>query len=148
MDPCRDAQGGGKTHDGADTGDIIGWTAEHEAIFVPFSPLGRGFLTGKVTAEDLKPGDFRTQLGRWKGEAAHSNQAIVDGVRRVAERHGVTPAAIALAWVLAQGDHIIPIPGTTKSANLQANLAAWTVQLNADDLADLDGLPPAVGGRY
>lgn len=115
---------------------------------MPFSPLGRGFLTGRVTAADLRAGDFRTQLGKWSGDAAEANQRIVDGVRRVADRHGVTPAAIALAWVLAQGDHIIPIPGTTKSANLQANLAAAGVTLSADDLAELDGLPPAVGGRY
>ncbi|MDO5681413.1 MAG: aldo/keto reductase [Propionibacteriaceae bacterium] len=145
---ARDAQGTGRTADGDDAGDLLAWTAEHDAIFVPFSPLGRGFLTGRVKADDLKPGDFRTQLGRWTGDAAAANQAIVDGVRQVADRHGVTPAAIALAWVLAQGDHVIPIPGTTKSANLQANLAALTVTLTREDLAELDGLPPAVGGRY
>lgn len=145
---ARDAAGGGTTADGDDAGDLLAWTAEHDAIFVPFSPLGRGFLTGRVTAADLRAGDFRTQLGKWSGDAAEANQRIVDGVRRVADRHGVTPAAIALAWVLAQGDHIIPIPGTTKSANLQANLAAAGVTLSADDLAELDGLPPAVGGRY
>ncbi|WP_432559879.1 aldo/keto reductase [Granulicoccus sp. GXG6511] len=145
---ARDALGGGRTHDGADAGDLITWTKEHQSIFVPFSPLGRGFLTGRVSVGDLKAGDFRTQLGRWQSDAVQANQAIVEGVRRVADRHGVTPAAIALAWVLAQGDHVIPIPGTTKSANLQANLAALTVSLTTEDLAELEGLPPAVGGRY
>ena len=87
-------------------------------------------------------------MGRWQNNSAQANQAIVEGVRRVADRHSVTPAAIALAWVLAQGDHVIPIPGTTKSANLQANLAALTVTLTHDDVAELEGLPPAVGGRY
>lgn len=145
---ARDAQGGGRTADGAEAGDLLTWTAEHQAIFVPFSPLGRGFLTGRVSVGDLKPGDFRTQLGRWQSDSVQANQAIVEGVRRVADRHRVTPAAIALAWVLAQGEHIIPIPGTTKSTNLQANLAAMTVRLTDDDLAELDGLPPAVGGRY
>ncbi|MDO5498220.1 MAG: aldo/keto reductase [Propionibacteriaceae bacterium] len=145
---ARDAAGSGRTADGAEAGDLLAWTAEHQAIFVPFSPLGRGFLTGRVSVGDLKAGDFRTQLGRWTGDAAQANQAIVEGVRRVADRHGVTPAAIALAWVLAQGEHVIPIPGTTKSANLQANLAALTVQLSPEDLAELDGLPPAMGGRY
>lgn len=145
---ARDAQGGGRTADGDEAGDVISWTAEHEAVFVPFSPLGRGFLTGRVSVGDLKPGDFRSQLGRWQSDSVQVNQAIVEGVRRVADRHNVTPAAIALAWVLAQGDHIIPIPGTTKSANLQANLAALTVKLTNEDLAELEGLPPAVGGRY
>lgn len=145
---ARDAAGSGTTADGAAAGDLLGWTAAHAAIFVPFSPLGRGFLTGQVTARDLHAGDFRTQLGKWTDDAAEANMRIVEGVRRVAARHDVTPAAIALAWVLAQGDHIIPIPGTTKSANLHANLAAATVELSADDLVELDGLPPAVGGRY
>lgn len=145
---ARDAAGTGRTADGAEAGDLLAWTAAHDAIFVPFSPLGRGFLTGNVRAGDLRAGDFRTQLGRWQGDAADANQRIVDGVRRVADRHGVTPAAIALAWVLAQGDHVIPIPGTTKPANLHANLAAATVQLSPEDLSALDGLPPAVGGRY
>ena len=144
---ARDAAGGGQNQDGADVGDVVSWTKDHDAIFVPFSPLGRGFLTGRVSVGDLKAGDFRTQLGRWQSDAVQANQAIVEGVRRVADRHSVTPAAIALAWVLAQGEHIIPIPGTTKSANLQANLQALTVTLTNDDLAELDGLPPAVGGR-
>lgn len=144
----RDPQGLGTTPDGEPTGDVVGWTAAHQAVFVPFSPLGRGFLTGSVDASTLRKGDFREQLPRFAGEAAQANQAIVDVVRRVAERHDAPVSAIALAWVLAQGEHIVPIPGTTKIGNLDANIAASDVELTATDLEDLDGVPAAAGGRY
>lgn len=144
----RDALGQGATQDGAASGDLVGWTREHEAVFVPFSPLGRGFLTGAVKAEDLPSSDMRTALPRFTGEAAVTNQRIVDVVREVAARHDVPASAIALAWVLAQGEHVIPIPGTTKLKNLEANLAAASVTLTAEDLADLDAVPAAEGTRY
>ena len=144
----RDVQGGGATADGTKTGDVLGWTASHDAVLVPFSPLGRGFLTGSVDVSSLSPGDFRSGLPRFTPEAAAANQRIVDVVRRVAGRREVPPSAVALAWVLAQGEHVVPIPGTTKIANLDANIAAAQVELDADDLAELDGAPAAVGGRY
>lgn len=144
----RDALGQGQSADGADAGDVVAWCAEHGAIFVPFSPLGRGFLTGALKPEDLDRNDFRAGLPRFQGEAATANQAIVAEVQRIAAGKGVPAAAIALAWVLAQGEHVIPIPGTTKLANLDANLAASTVELTPEELVALDQLPDAVGGRY
>lgn len=144
----RDALGQGLTSDGSPSGDLISWTRDHDAVFVPFSPLGRGFLTGALDASSLSRGDFRAGMPRFQAEALSANEAIVDVVRRVASRHGVHPAAVALAWVLAQGDHVIPIPGTTKPEHLRANLAAASLQLTAQDLAELDGAPAAAGSRY
>lgn len=144
----RDALGQGTNADGDRAGDLVAWTAAHDAIFVPFSPLGRGFLTGALDPAALPTTDFRSGLARFSGSAAHANQRIVEVVRGVADRHDVAPAAIALAWVLARGEHVIPIPGTTKVARLQENLAATGVVLGADDLAELDGLPVAEGARY
>jgi aryl-alcohol dehydrogenase-like predicted oxidoreductase len=139
---------GGATADGAQAGDVVAWTASHGAVFVPFSPLGRGFLTGALDTKSLDRADFRGRLPRFTGDAGDANQMIVDVVRAVAGRRGVTPAAVALAWVLAQGDHVIPIPGTTKVRNLDANIAATDLELSDDDLAELDGIPAAVGTRY
>jgi aryl-alcohol dehydrogenase-like predicted oxidoreductase len=128
-------------------GDVVGWTRDNGAVFVPFSPLGRGFLTGTMNPATLKAGDFRADHPRFVGQAPARNQAIVDVVRRVAARHHTTAAAVALAWVLARGEHVIPIPGTTKVAHLQANLAATRLQLSREDLTALDGLPAAVGDK-
>lgn len=144
----RDPQGEGTTPDGDPMGDMIGWTAQHGAAFVPFSPLGRGFLTGSLDTKTIERTDFRAQLPRFSGAAGDSNQRIVDVVRAVAERRSATPAAVALAWVLAQGEHIIPIPGTTKIKNLDANVLATDLELTADDLAELDAVPAPVGARY
>ncbi|MCY9783579.1 aldo/keto reductase [Nocardiopsis sp. EMB25] len=153
----RDAQGaaggsaggfGGVANDGEGPGDVVGWCAEHGAVFVPFSPLGRGFLTGTVTAEGLEEGDLRARQPRFQEEAIRRNQALVDVVRRVAERHGTTPARVAIAWTLAQGDHVIPIPGTKKSAYLHDNAGAADLDLTPEDLRELDDLPTAVGTRY
>lgn len=144
----RDPLGAGATADGAASGDLIGWTRDHDAVFVPFSPLGRGFLTGAVRPEDLPSSDMRSALPRFATDAAAQNQRIVDVVRAVADRHDVPPGAVALAWVLAQGEHVIPIPGTTKLRNLEANLLATTLELTTQDLAELDGAPAATGTRY
>lgn len=115
---------------------------------MPFSPLGRGFLTGSVTADGLEEGDFRTRNPRFREEAMRENRRIVEVVRRVAERHGSTPARVAIAWTLAQGDHVIPIPGTKKSRYLHDNAGAAGLDLTAADLEELDAVPPAVGDRY
>ncbi|KZF09378.1 MAG: aldo/keto reductase [Rhodococcus sp. (in: high G+C Gram-positive bacteria)] len=139
----RDALG-----DGYEVGNIVEWSRARDAVFVAFSPLGRGFLTGELNTENLSSWDFRSTLPRFNGEAAQQNRAIVDAVAEVARRHETTSAAIALAWVLAQGPHVIPIPGTTKTRHLDANLSAAQLVLTAEDLDILDNAPSAVGTRY
>lgn len=115
---------------------------------MPFSPLGRGFLTGTLDRSALDSRDYRTTLPRFADDAAAANDRIVDLVRAVAARHDNTASAVALAWVLAQGEHIVPIPGTTKVRNLDANIAAVELELTPVDLAELDAAPVAVGTRY
>ena len=129
--------------------EVVPWCAEHDVAVVAFSPLGRGFLTGAVaSAGDLDAGDFRRTLPRFEAEAIAANQALADRVRAVAARVGAEPAQVALAWVLAQGEHVIPIPGTKRTRWLEQNVGAADVALSADDLAELDALPPAEGARY
>jgi len=117
---------------------------------VPYSPLGRGFLTGTITStDDLEADDFRRHNPRFAGDALQANLAIVDAVRAVADGLGATPGQVALAWVLAQGDDVVPIPGTKRVRYLEENVAAADVRLTADDLARLDAaVPAAVGERY
>jgi aryl-alcohol dehydrogenase-like predicted oxidoreductase len=107
--------------------------------FVPFSPLGAGFLTGKID-ENTKfdPTDFRNMVPRFSPEARKSNMVLVDLVKAVAERKGATPAQVALAWLLAQKPWIVPIPGTTKLHRLEENLGAVNVDLNENDLKEID----------
>jgi aryl-alcohol dehydrogenase-like predicted oxidoreductase len=107
--------------------------------FVPFSPLGAGFLTGKID-ENTKfdPTDFRNIVPRFSPEARKANMALVDLVKAVAERKGATPAQVALAWLLAQKPWIVPIPGTTKLHRLEENLGAVNVELTGDDLKQID----------
>ncbi|MET9019287.1 aldo/keto reductase [Actinopolymorpha sp. NPDC004070] len=129
--------------------EILPYTEEQGIAFLPFSPLGRGFLTGAITsAADLPEGDMRKQLPRFQGEAFDANQALVAKVRAVAERVGATPGQVALAWVAAQGQYVLPIPGTKRLRYLEENAAAGDLELPADALAELDALPPAVGDRY
>ena len=128
--------------------DIVPWCAEHGARFVPFSPLGRGFLTGAISAASFDESDFRSNNPRFTAEAVDANQAIVARVREVAERVGATPAQVALAWTLAQGEHVLPIPGTKRRRYLEENLAAGDLVLKPEDLTDLDALPVAEGARY
>lgn len=144
----RDALGDGTTADGHPAGDVVGWCGENGAIFVPFAPLGRGFLTGALDTARLPDTDMRVALPRFTGEAAASNTRIVDAVRGVAAGHGTTAAAVALAWVLARGEHVIPIPGTTKTHRLAENLSAADLRLTPEDLATLDSLPAPEGTRY
>ncbi|XRQ16157.1 aldo/keto reductase [Actinomadura welshii] len=128
--------------------DVVGWCAGNGAAFVPFSPLGRGFLTGAVTSAEFEDTDFRGGNPRFQEDALKANLRIVDVVKAVAERHGATPAQVAIAWTLAQGDHVIPIPGTKKSRYLHDNAGAADLELTGADLAELDGVPEAVGARY
>jgi aryl-alcohol dehydrogenase-like predicted oxidoreductase len=107
--------------------------------FVPFSPLGRGFLTGKIDEATTFGGDdIRTSLPRFTPEARKANQTLVELLRAVGERKHATPAQIALAWLLAQKPWIVPIPGTTKRDRLEENIAAAEVELTSEDLAEID----------
>jgi aryl-alcohol dehydrogenase-like predicted oxidoreductase len=120
--------------------------------FVPFSPLGKGFLTGKID-ENTKfdSTDFRNIVPRFTQEARKANQALVDLLSRVAERKKATPAQIALAWLLAQKPWIVPIPGTTKLHRLEENLGAASVELTPDDLRDINSASSSIkveGARY
>jgi aryl-alcohol dehydrogenase-like predicted oxidoreductase len=146
--PAAESAGAGAVSGAGEAGDVVGWCAANGAAFVPFSPLGRGFLTGTVTAADFEDGDFRGANPRFQEEALKANLRIVDVVKTVAERHGATPAQVAIAWTLAQGDHVIPIPGTKKQRYLRDNAAAADLDLTETDLAELDAVPAAVGGRY
>jgi aryl-alcohol dehydrogenase-like predicted oxidoreductase len=115
---------------------------------VPYSPLGRGLLTGTVASlDDLQDDDFRRTQPRFQRDNLDANLAAVAVVRELAAAHGVTPGQVALAWVTAQGDDVVPIPGTKRRSYLEENVAALDVALTADDLARLDTLRP-VGDRY
>ena len=120
--------------------------------FVPFSPLGRGFLTGKIN-ENTKfdSTDFRSTLPRFTLEARKANQALVDLLTKVAKQKNVTPAQIALAWILAQKEWIVPIPGTTKLNRLEENLGAASIELSIDDLGEIENAASNIkieGERY
>jgi aryl-alcohol dehydrogenase-like predicted oxidoreductase len=123
---------------------------EREGIaFLPFSPLGRGFLAGRFASfDDLPADDMRRSLPRFQQDALRANLALVAAVRAVAGRVGASPAQVALAWVLAQGRYVIPIPGTKTPKYLADNAGAAEVSLSAADLAELDGVPEATGTRY
>ncbi len=120
--------------------------------FVPYSPLGRGFLTGQFRKpEDVAEGDYRRTAPRFQGENFDRNLALVDAIAEVARDKGCATSQVALAWVLAQGDDIVPIPGTKRRTYLEENLGALDVALSPDDIARLDrALPPgaAAGTRY
>lgn len=128
--------------------DVLPWCKAHDAAFIPFSPLGRGFLTGAITDADFSDGDFRARLPRFTRQAVDSNQAIVARVREVAERHNASPAQVALAWTLAQYDQMVPIPGTRRPERLDENAGAARLELASDDLGDLENAPVAEGSRY
>ncbi|WP_457097439.1 aldo/keto reductase [Lysobacter sp. P5_B9] len=120
--------------------------------FVPFSPLGKGFLTGKIDENTtFDSSDFRNTVPRFAPEARKANQALVDLIGRLAERKHATPAQIALAWLLAQKPWIVPIPGTTKLQRLRENVAAASVELTASDLSELADMASRIavqGARY
>ena len=120
--------------------------------FVPYSPLGKGFLTGKMDENTkLDSSDFRNILPRFTAEAMKANRALVDLLGRIAERKKATPAQIALAWLLAQKPWIVPIPGTTKLQRLEENIGAVAIELTPDDLRDIDTAASKItvqGARY
>ncbi|EIV92418.1 aldo/keto reductase [Frankia sp. QA3] len=117
--------------------------------FVPYSPLGRGFLTGRIrSADQLEAGDFRGGNPRFAAEALAQNLRIVAEVEAVAGELGATPAQVALAWLLAKGDDLAPIPGTKRVSRLEENAGADALVLTPDQLARLDAIEPPVGDRY
>ena len=129
--------------------EVVPWCATHDVAFVAFAPLGRGFLTGAIdAARPFAANDVRAVNPRFTVDARLANQQIVDVVRKVAARHTATLAQVSLAWVLAQGDHVIVIPGSDQLAFLEENTAADALRLSADDMADLDAIPTAIGARY
>ena len=132
--------------------EVLGVAREHGIGIVPFSPLGRGFLTGAITSpDDFGDDDFRKNQPRFQGEAFQANLRLVDAVKEMATEKGVSAGQLALAWVLAQGEDVVPIPGTKRRSYLEENAGAVAVQLSADDLARLEAIAPpgaASGTRY
>jgi aryl-alcohol dehydrogenase-like predicted oxidoreductase len=132
--------------------EVLGVAREHGIGIVPYSPLGRGFLTGAITSrEQLGEDDFRASHPRFQEDTLAVNLRLVEAVRAMAEGKGVTAAQLALAWVLAQGPDVVPIPGTKRRRYLDDNVAAVAVELADDDLARLEEIAPpgvAAGSRY
>jgi aryl-alcohol dehydrogenase-like predicted oxidoreductase len=132
--------------------EVLPTTRESGIAFVAYSPLGRGFLTGQYKRfEDLAPDDYRRFSPRFQGENFHKNLDLVARVETIAREKHCTPSQLALAWLLAQGEDIIPIPGTKRRKYLEENVAALNVKLTADDLRRIDEVAPkgvAAGARY
>jgi aryl-alcohol dehydrogenase-like predicted oxidoreductase len=133
-------------------GEVLDTVRELGIGFVAYSPLGRGFLAGRFSSpEDLAEDDFRRRHPRMSGDNLERNRALADKVRELADEKGCTPAQIALAWVLARGDDVVPIPGTKRRTYLEQNAAASEIRLSDDELRQLDeAFPPgaAAGQRY
>jgi aryl-alcohol dehydrogenase-like predicted oxidoreductase len=131
---------------------VLATTRELGIGFVAYSPLGRGFLSGEIRSlDDLAPDDFRRRNPRFQGANFAKNLELVERVRQIAEEKGVTPSQLALAWVLHQGDDIVPIPGTKRVKYLEENAAAVDIVLTPEDLARIDAAAPAgaaAGDRY
>jgi aryl-alcohol dehydrogenase-like predicted oxidoreductase len=137
---------------GPETNGILEACDELGIGFVPYSPLGKGFLTGAMNKETkLAEGDFRRTVPRFSPEAMEKNQALIDLLKRVGDEKGATPAQIAIAWLLAQRSYIVPIPGTTKLHRLEENIGAAEVQLSQADLDDIEEAASQIeieGERY
>lgn len=132
--------------------EILPTLRELDVALVAYSPLGRGFLTGQIKSfDDLEPDDFRRNNPRFQGENFQKNLDLVAKIEEMANTRGYTPAQLALAWILAQGGDIVPIPGTKKVKRLEENAGAIDVQLSPDDLAQIEDIAPrgvAAGTRY
>jgi aryl-alcohol dehydrogenase-like predicted oxidoreductase len=132
--------------------EILPTLRELKIGFVPYSPLGRGFLAGRFhTVEDLAPDDWRRHSPRFQGENFAKNLAVLDQINKIAQRKGCAPSQLALAWLLAQGPDVVPIPGTTSPQRLQENLESVDVRLSAEELDIIEGAAPhgiARGQRY
>jgi aryl-alcohol dehydrogenase-like predicted oxidoreductase len=129
--------------------DVLKTCRELGIGFVAYSPLGRGFLAGRFTSPDeLDDGDFRKNHPRFQGENLEHNQRLAETVKEIAAEKDVTPAQVALAWVLSRGDDVVPIPGTKRRTYLEQNVAASDVELTDGDLQRLDAIGNAAGDRY
>lgn len=132
--------------------EILPLTRELGIGFVAYSPLGRGFLTGQIQKfEDLDEDDYRRQSPRFQGENFEKNLQLVKRIEQMAQKHGCTSAQLALAWLLQQGEEIVPIPGTKKRARLEENAGALEIELSPQELAEIEEIAPqnvAAGGRY
>jgi len=129
--------------------EIVPAARELGVGLVPYSPLGRGLLAGALTStESLAPDDFRRQNPRWTGANLEHNLSLVQQVRDLARQAGCSPVQLALAWLLAQGDDVVPIPGTKRVKYLEENTASADVEIPAEVIAQLDGLGEAAGDRY
>ena len=133
-------------------GELLDTVRELGIGFVAYSPLGRGFLTAKITSlDDLADNDWRRSMPRFEQENFGRNLELVERIKALAARKGCSPAQLALAWVLAQGDDIVPIPGTKRRRYLEENIGALDVHLAPDELAEIDAILPAgaaAGSRY
>jgi aryl-alcohol dehydrogenase-like predicted oxidoreductase len=128
--------------------EVLPYCRKQGIALLPYSPLGRGFLTGRFSsAEELPQDDVRRGLPRFQQDALRANLAIVARVRQIAERAAASPAQVALAWLVAQGQHVVPIPGTKTMRYLEDNAGAGDLELSAADIAELDALPAPVGTR-
>jgi aryl-alcohol dehydrogenase-like predicted oxidoreductase len=128
--------------------EIVPWCEANGALFVAYAPLGRGYLTGTVRSAEFQPDDIRSGNPRFTAEAMDRNRAILTVIERVARSNGASLAQVAIAWVLAHGEHVVPIPGTKQVRYLEENCQAADLDLSPDDLAELDAAPSAVGARY
>jgi aryl-alcohol dehydrogenase-like predicted oxidoreductase len=132
--------------------EILNYCKENGVAFVAYSPLGRGFLTGQITKpEDLAADDWRRNAPRFQGENFDKNLMLVEKVKELAKEKGCTPAQLALAWVMAQGEYIFPIPGTKRVKYLEENAGAGEIHFTEKDLAEISNLFPvdiAAGQRY
>jgi aryl-alcohol dehydrogenase-like predicted oxidoreductase len=130
-------------------GEVLDTLRELGIGLVAYSPLGRGFLAGRFDSpDDLSDNDFRKRHPRFSGDNLEQNQRLAERVKELAEQKGVTPAQLALAWVLSRGGDVVPIPGTKRRTYLAQNAEAGSVELTADDLAALDELGEGAGDRY
>ncbi|GAA4542206.1 aldo/keto reductase [Amycolatopsis samaneae] len=127
--------------------EILPWTWKNDVGFLACCPIGRGYLSGRIAGDELVAGDSRRRDPRFEAEALAHNQHIVDGIRRVAARHGATPAQVAIAWVTTHGDNVVPIPGTRRVRWLEENAGAAGLRLSTEDLRDIDNLPVAIGEK-
>ncbi|MFG1641378.1 aldo/keto reductase [Amycolatopsis sp. NPDC049252] len=127
--------------------EILPWTWKNDVGFLACCPIGRGYLSGRVAVDELVAGDSRRRDPRFEAAAVTGNQRIVDGLHRVAARHGATPAQVAIAWLTTHGDNVVPIPGTRRLRWLAENVGAAGLRLNAEDLRDIDTLPVATGEK-
>jgi aryl-alcohol dehydrogenase-like predicted oxidoreductase len=129
--------------------EVLPWCEANGAAFVSFAPLGRGYLTGRLSSEHgMPPDDWRSRLPRFTPEALAANRPIVDRLTAIAERLDATPAQVALAWNLAQSESVISIPGTTNPGRLEENARAAFLELTPADLEEIDAIPAPLGTHY